>query len=112
MSPATAKLGPPTLTAYAKTHVYILDACKAQTAGTRWQIASVHRQAQDNMRGIFGSFFDEEKTDIIPKIFAASASPQDILDDFEEEFRDKTEDDLVLMYFHGGSGNNGMGYSW
>ena len=103
---------PTTFTAYDKTYVYILDACEDKINSKETDIASEHYQKQRIMRRLFQKHFDEEKTEVIDVIFQPRTKPDVVIGYFEKQLSDKSNTDLVLIYFDGGAGNNGEDYVW
>lgn len=95
--------------AYESGDVYIMDVKPGDEDGSDFDISSVH----DQKNKIIEKLFRKHTQYKIHRVtFPPRSKPEAVVKYFEDELSDKTKDDLVVIYFHGGGGENGEDYCW
>ncbi|KAK5125497.1 hypothetical protein LTR85_000608 [Meristemomyces frigidus] len=97
------------ITPYEGGHVYILDSNPSTEDEDDLETRSVHDQKNSIVERLFRRRTEYE----IHKVtFPRRSKPQVVLRYFEDELRDKDKNELIIIYFHGGGGDNGEEYCW
>lgn len=97
-------------------HFYILDATDdiadeipAPGRAGKFGVESIHHQKTKNVYDLVNKNFDCELHIVN---FPPRSKPNVVFKYFEEELQGKGEDDLLIIYYHGGAGFNGEDYTW
>ncbi|KAK4539811.1 hypothetical protein LTR36_010345 [Oleoguttula mirabilis] len=97
------------LKSYDGGHVYVLDVNPRLEDDSDFDISSVHDQKNRIVEKLFRKHFDYEIHNVT---FPPRSKPEAVLKYFEDELDGKDKNELIIIYFHGGGGENGEDYCW
>lgn len=90
-------------------HVYILDACRADEDGTTMTIKSEHAQKNNMVRRVVEKCTPYMVHELR---FPKKTRPEAVAPELIGKIQQHSEDELIIIYYHGRAGQNGIDYAW